>query len=71
MADPNYYQTIGPVAARLGIARWRLAYLIERQEVPGPSLEVPGRRLFSDTDVERIRRVLAARQTASQKRRSD
>ena len=52
------YSTIGPVAERVGIPRWRLAYLIERGDVPGPSLQVPGRRLFSEEDVDRIRAAL-------------
>jgi hypothetical protein len=55
------YWTSGRVAAELGIPRWRLAYLIERGDVPGPSLQVPGRRLFTDQDVASIRRALAGR----------
>ena len=58
------YSTIGPVATHLGIPRWRLAYLIERGDVPGPSLQVAGRRLFTDPDVERIRQALARRRSA-------
>jgi DNA-binding transcriptional MerR regulator len=54
------YSTIGPVAAHLGIPRWRLAYLIERGDVPGPSLQVPGRRLFSEKDVDCIRQALVS-----------
>jgi len=42
----------------VGIPRWRLAYLIERGNVPGPSLQVPGRRLFSEKDVDCIRKAL-------------
>jgi hypothetical protein len=53
------YSTIGTVAIRLGIPRWRLAYLIERGTLPGPSLQVPGRRLFSEADVERIQQAIA------------
>jgi len=49
------YITIGELAARLGIARWKLAYWIERDMVPRPSVQVPGRRLFSEADVEAIR----------------
>jgi hypothetical protein len=45
-----------------GISRARLAYQIERGDVPGPSLQVPRRRLFSEDDVGRIRRALAERQ---------
>jgi DNA-binding transcriptional MerR regulator len=55
------YHTIGTVATRLGVQRWWLAYLIERGEVPGPSLQVPGRRLFSEADVEQIQQALAKR----------
>jgi hypothetical protein len=57
----NDLHTIGPVAARLGIPRWRLAYLIDRGDLPGPSLQVPGRRLFSEEDVRRIGRCLEDR----------
>jgi hypothetical protein len=32
--------------------------LIERGNVPGPSLQVPGHRLFSEEDVDRIREAL-------------
>jgi DNA-binding transcriptional MerR regulator len=52
------YSTIGAVAERINIPRWRLAYLIERGDVPGPSLQVPGRRLFSQEDIDRIREAL-------------
>jgi hypothetical protein len=52
------YFTTGSVATQLGVPRWKLSYLIERGAVPGPSLNVPGRRLFSGDDVERIRRAL-------------
>ena len=52
------YSTIGAVAQLVGIPRWRLAYLIERGDLPGPSLQVPGRRLFSEEDIDRIRGAL-------------
>ena len=55
------YLTIGPVAAQLGLPRWRLAYLIDRGDLPGPSLQVPGRRLFCEQDVEGIKQALARR----------
>jgi DNA-binding transcriptional MerR regulator len=61
------YSSIGAVAARLGIPRWRLAYLIERGDVSGPTLQVPGRRLFSEEDIERIRRALDERNGAPTK----
>jgi hypothetical protein len=55
------YVTLGTVAVRLAVPRWKLAYLIERGDVPGPSLQVPGRRLFTDEDVARISAALALR----------
>ena len=60
------YLTIGAVATLLGIPRWRLAYLIERGAVGGPSLQVPGRRLFSTGDVEKIQQALAKRKAGIQ-----
>jgi DNA-binding transcriptional MerR regulator len=56
--DPKYC-TIGTVAIEVGVPRWKLAYYVERGMVPGPSLQVPGRRLFTMEDVERIREALA------------
>ncbi len=50
--------TSGQVAARVGLPRWRLLYLIERGAVPGPSLQVPGRRLYTAADVDRIAEAL-------------
>jgi hypothetical protein len=61
----EHYHTIGEVAAQLAVPRWHLAYLIERNEVPGPTLQVPGRRLFSDADVEQIRQALLRRPSRS------
>jgi DNA-binding transcriptional MerR regulator len=61
MTSPHFL-TIGAVADRLAIPRWKLAYLIERGSVPGPSLQVPGRRLFSEDDVAQLRQALAGRQ---------
>jgi DNA-binding transcriptional MerR regulator len=58
------YSTIGAVAERLTVPRWKLAYLIDRGDVPGPSLQVPGRRLFSEDDVGQIRQALAERAKA-------
>jgi DNA-binding transcriptional MerR regulator len=59
------YSSIGAVADRIGIPRWKLAYMIERGDVPPPSLQVPGRRLFSERDIERIIQALEARHGAS------
>ena len=59
------FLTIGEVAAELGLPRWRLAYFVERGVVSGPTVEVPGRRLFTSEQVEVIREQLAARQRLS------
>jgi DNA-binding transcriptional MerR regulator len=53
--------TSGSVAGRTGLPRWKLVYLIETGGLPGPSHQVPGRRLFTDEDVSAIERTLAAR----------
>jgi len=53
--------TSGPVALTTGLERWRLLYLIERGDLPGPSYHVPGRRLFTDEDVQAILVVLQRR----------
>jgi hypothetical protein len=53
--------TSGQVALRVGLPRWRLLYLIESGAVPGPSVQVPGRRLFAPADVERIAQALEQR----------
>lgn len=52
--------TIGEVAQQIGVARWRLAYWIERGAVGGPALSVPGRRLFTTDDVARLRTEIRA-----------
>ena len=52
--------TIGQVAQQIGVARSRLAYLVETGQVPQPSASVPGRRLFSTADALRMRAVLEA-----------
>jgi hypothetical protein len=50
--------TCGQVATKVGIPRSRLAYLIEAGRLPGPSMLVPGRRLFTTDDISRIQEVL-------------
>jgi DNA-binding transcriptional MerR regulator len=57
--DESGFRTIGAVATELGLPRWQLAYRIERGDLPGPSAQVPGRRLFSAADIERLRAALA------------
>jgi len=56
------YSTIGELAKQVGVDRWKLAYLIEKGKVPSPSAQVPGRRLFSPEDVEKIKNALEAMQ---------
>ena len=57
--EQNVYST-GEVAASCGIPRWQFLYFIERGLVPGPTSQVPGRRLFTAEDVAKIRDALAA-----------
>jgi hypothetical protein len=54
----------------VGLFRWKLLYLIERGDLPGPSVIVPGRRLFTDEDVESIRAALAKRPDLFRRRKS-
>ncbi len=61
-------RSIGEVAAELELPRWQLAYLIERGQVPGPSLQIAGRRLFDDDDVGQIREALAKRPCRTEKK---
>jgi hypothetical protein len=53
--------TSGQVSVQVEIPRWKLLYLIERGDLPGPSLQVPGRRLFTAQDVHNITQALARR----------
>jgi hypothetical protein len=53
--------TSGQVAGQVGMPRWKLVYLIEKGEIPGPSFVVPGRRLFTAADIENILKSLNAR----------
>jgi len=50
--------TSGQTAVRVAMPRWRLQYLIERKMLPGPSFQVPGRRLFTLADIDNIVQVL-------------
>lgn len=52
------FLTIGQVAREIGVPRWRLAYWLERGDLPQPTLTVPGRRLWSREDVERVKSLL-------------
>ncbi|MCZ2341159.1 MAG: hypothetical protein LC104_05105 [Bacteroidales bacterium] len=61
MNRPGTLLTSGPVADRVRLERWRLLYLIERGDLPAPTFQVPGRRLFTEDDVRRIEEALAAR----------
>jgi len=55
------YYTSGEVAPRVSLSRPELLYLIESGQIPGPSIRVPGRRLYTDDDIRRIVEALAAR----------
>ena len=48
----------GATAEQLGIPRHRLIALLDSGRIPEPALKLPGRRLFTAQDVERIRKAL-------------
>ncbi len=51
----------GGVARRAGMSRALLQYRLDRGDLPGPSVVVAGRRLFTETDVQQILAVLRDR----------
>jgi len=59
MPNNSTLLTSGAVARELKLPRWQLLYLIERGQLPGPTFQVPGRRLFTEQDVEQLHRSLA------------
>ena len=61
MSNPLF--TSGEVATKLELPRWRLLYLIEKGDLPGPSHTVPGRRLFTRADVNRVKEALDERKS--------
>jgi hypothetical protein len=58
--EKHHFST-GEAARELGLPRWKLSYLVERGDVPAPSVALPGRWVFTQADIERIRQVLAER----------
>lgn len=58
----------GQVAEELGIRSWKFRYLVERGDLPGPSLVVSGRRLFTEEDVEAVKRAWAERESETVQR---
>jgi hypothetical protein len=65
MTCQNTFFSTGMVAEMLGVPRWKLIYQIERGDLPGPSMRVAGRRLFTTSDVAIIRTALRASATAA------
>ncbi len=63
------YPSIGSVAERIGIPRWKLAYLIQRGDLPARPSRSPAPPL-SEQDIERIIQSLKTRQDASPPPRS-
>ena len=61
MSLTSKLSTSGAVARKANLPRWRLQYLIEKGDLPGPSYQVPGRRLFTTVDVEGILAALQER----------
>lgn len=54
MDKKSSLSTSGAVAKRLQIPRARLLYLIEKGDLPEPSSQVPGRRLFTEENIKEI-----------------
>ena len=52
------FYTSGEVSELLGVFRSHFLYLVENGLLPGPSFSVPGRRLFTASDVEQIKEAL-------------
>lgn len=61
MNMPNELIGSGAVARRVGLERWRLLYLLDSKQLPEPSFNVSGRRLFTAEDVRLIEAALAQR----------
>jgi hypothetical protein len=60
-AMPNPCFSSGQVAVQVGLPRWWFLYLLDKGLLPGPSLQVPGRRLFTQEDIQRIGAALERR----------
>jgi hypothetical protein len=56
----TYYST-GQAARLLGLPRWKLIYLIDRGDLPEPSVELPGRRVYTPADIDALREALERR----------
>ena len=56
------FYTTGQVAERLGMLPWKLAYLVERGVLRGPTMQIPGRRLFTESDVKGMQDQLVERE---------
>ncbi len=50
--------TIRDVAKLVGVAYWRIAYSHQTGKVPEPQ-RISGRRMYTESDVERIRKHFA------------
>lgn len=58
--DQQFF-TSGEVAEEIGLLRSQFLYLVEHGDLPRPSYEVPGRRLFTAADLETIKYILKTR----------
>ena len=67
MSDQQVYST-GAVAEQVQLPSWRLIYLIDSGTLPGSSIQVPGRRIFTSEDLRRIKEILQARPELTEKR---
>ena len=49
----------GEVADEVGLSRWKFLYHVERGDLPGPTHTIAGRRLFTNQDIDNIKRAWA------------
>ena len=67
MTNQQIYST-GAIAQQIQLPRWRLIYLIDSGTLPEPSIQIPGRRIFTGEDLWRIQEILQARPELTVKR---
>ena len=67
MDKESFFSTSGAVAKRLQISRAQLLYLIEKGDLPEPSSQVPGRRLFTEENIKEIEFFLRKQLSLSNK----
>ena len=61
----NENMSLKDVAALLGVKAYRIEYLLAHGLVPEPRLRISGRRVFSASDLEAIRKHLNSKTPAT------